>query len=380
VVLTFRSPLDQVGEKLTVRIVQVANFVGPKSGGASRVMQSLRAVYRARGHEVVEVVPRSGDHTFDRRSGRVTIARNLRLPTSGGYRVIWGRRELERQLELLRPDVVEISDLSTLTWIAQWCSERSIDCTVIAHERIDHAVDRIPIIGGSSTWLSQRWITTVEKHATRIVCPSRFAAEQFSDFGKVIVRPWGVDHEVFHPKGVSAEWREEPRALVVSRLSTEKCVGDSIDFALGLVEARGGSVRVIGDGPSRRRLRDAYRDRPVSFDGHVSDRWAVATAMRSADLLVNLGPVETFGLVTLEAMACGAPVVVRDRGGSRELVDSTVGWCLSDEDLENRAFAEQVFGRRRSSMSHSAAERASHHTWDAVADVMIGSRDRVHVR
>ncbi|NDA76449.1 MAG: hypothetical protein EBY07_01295 [Actinobacteria bacterium] len=222
-----------------MRIVQVANFVGPKSGGASRVMQSLRAVYRARGHEVVEVVPRSGDHTFDRRSGRVTIARNLRLPTSGGYRVIWGRRELERQLELLRPDVVEISDLSTLTWIAQWCSERSIDCTVIAHERIDHAVDRIPIIGGSSTWLSQRWITTVEKHATRIVCPSRFAAEQFSDFGKVIVRPWGVDHEVFHPKGVSAEWREEPRALVVSRLSTEKCVGDSIDFALGLVEARG---------------------------------------------------------------------------------------------------------------------------------------------
>jgi alpha-1,6-mannosyltransferase len=163
-------------------------------------------------------------------------------------------------------------------------------------------------------------------------------------------------------------------------LSTEKCVGDSIDFALGLVEARGGSVRVIGDGPSRRRLRDAYRDRPVSFDGHVSDRWAVAMAMRSADLLVNLGPVETFGLVTLEAMACGAPVVVRDRGGSRELVDSTVGWCLSDEDLENRAFAEQVFGRRRSSMSHSAAERASHHTWDAVADVMIGSRDRVHVR
>jgi alpha-1,6-mannosyltransferase len=291
-----------------------------------------------------------------------------------------GRRELTGVLDDLRPDLVEISDLSTLTWLAQWCSERSIDCTVIAHERIDHAVGRIPIIGKSSTWLSQRWITTVETHATRIICPSRFAAEQFPDGRKVVVRPWGVDHEVFHPNGVPSEWREEPVALVVSRLSPEKCVDDSINFALGVVEARGGFVRVIGDGPARRRLQQRYRERPVSFEGHVSDRWGVAGAMRSADLLVNLGPVETFGLVTLEAMACGAPVVVRDRGGSRELVDSTVGWCVSDEDLENRAFAEQVFGRRRALMSHSAAERASHHAWDAVADVMIGSRDRAHVR
>jgi alpha-1,6-mannosyltransferase len=283
-------------------------------------------------------------------------------------------------LEELSPDLVELSDLSTLTWVAQWCSERSIDCTVIAHERIDHAVGRIPIIGGSSRWLSQRWITTVETHATRIICPSRFAAEQFLDGRKVVVRPWGVDHEVFHPNGAPSEWGEEPVALVVSRLSPEKCVDDSINFALGVVEARGGFVRVIGDGPSRRRLQQRYRERPVSFDGHVSDRWGVAGAMRSADFLVNLGPVETFGLVTLEAMACGVPVVVRSRGGAGELVDPDVGWCLTDDDLTDRAFSEKVFGRRRSLMSRRAAERASEFTWNDVADVMIGARDLFHVR
>ncbi len=362
-----------------MRIVQVANFVGPKSGGASRVMQSLRSVYRLRGHDVVEVVPRSSDAAFDDGPGRRTIAGTVRLPGSGGYRVIWGRRELTGVLEELSPDLVELSDLSTLTWVAQWCSERSIDCTVIAHERIDHAVGRIPIIGGSSRWLSQRWITTVETHATRIICPSRFAAEQFPDGRKVIVRPWGVDHEVFHPRGMPSEWKEEPVALVVSRLSPEKCVGASVEFALGLVEARGGSVRVIGDGPSRRRLQQRYRERPVSFEGHVSDRWGVASAMRAADLLVNLGPVETFGLVTLEAMACGVPVVVRDQGGSAELVDPDVGWRVTDEDVTNRAFSEEVFGRCRSMMSRRAAERASDFTWSEVADAMIGNRDQSHV-
>lgn len=363
-----------------MRIVQVANFVGPKSGGASRVMQSLRSVYRSRGHEVVEIVPHSGDAVFDHQSGRVTITRSIQLPTSGGYRIVWSRREVERTLDRFRPELVEISDLSTLTWVARWCSERSIDCVVIAHERMDHALDRVPLIGGSLTKLSQRWISTVETHATRIICPSRFAAEQFPDGRKVIVRPWGVDHEVFHPRGMPSEWKEEPVALVVSRLSPEKCVGASVEFALGLVEARGGSVRVIGDGPSRRHLQDRFRERPVSFEGHVSDRWGVASAMRAADLLVNLGPVETFGLVTLEAMACGVPVVVRDQGGSAELVDPDVGWRVTDEDVTNRAFSEEVFGRCRSMMSRRAAERASEFTWNDVADVMIGARDLFHVR
>ena len=356
-----------------MRIAQVANFVGPRTGGASRVMKSLRAEYRSRGFEVLEMVPRSGVPSFDGDTNRAVMSRAVPLPFSGGYRVMVGRQALTRCLRKFQPDLVEISDLSTLTWVARWCAENGVECSVIAHERMDSAIARVPVAGPMLKPLAERWRRTVEDHADRIVCPSEFAAQQFRCQDKVVIRPWGVDHSVFHPQESPREWNENPRALVVSRLSKEKSPHVTIDFALNLVEARGGLVTVIGDGPLARHLREKFADRPVVFEGHVADRWEVARAMRHSDLLVNLGTVETFGLVTLEAMACGTPVVVRDCGGSAELVESSFGWRVGESEIRDRSFAETVFARSRSTMSRDAAHRAADSSWSRVADVVLGS-------
>ena len=319
------------------------------------------------------MVPRSGVPSFDRATNRAVMSRAVPLPFSGGYRVMVGQQALTRCLRKFQPDLVEISDLSTLTWVARWCAENGVECSVIAHERMDSAIARVPVVGPMLNPLSERWRRTVEDHADRIVCPSEFAAQQFRCRDKVVIRPWGVDHSVFHPQESPREWNENPRALVVSRLSKEKSPHVTIDFALNLVEARGGLVTVIGDGPLARHLREKFADRPVVFEGHVADRWEVARAMRHSDLLVNLGTVETFGLVTLEAMACGTPVVVRDCGGSAELVESSFGWRVGESEIRDRSFAETVFARSRSTMSRDAAHRATDFSWSRVAEVILGS-------
>jgi len=335
-------------------------------------MKSLRTEYQSRVFEVLEIVPRSGDPSFDVVAERAVMSRAVPLPSSGGYRVMLGHDELTRCLQGFRPDLVEVSDLSTLTWVARWCAQNGVGCSVIAHERMDSAVARVPFAGPMLKPLSERWRRTVEEYADRIVCPSEFAARQFRCREKVLIRPWGVDHSVFHPDESPRDWNQRPRALVVSRLSNEKSPHATIAFALSLVEARGGSVTVVGDGPLSRNLRETFADRPVAFDGHVSDRWDVAWAMRDADLLVNLGPVETFGLVTLEAMACGTPVVVRDCGGSAELVESDFGWRVGESEIRDRSFAETVFARSRSTMSRDAAHRAAEFSWSRVADAILG--------
>jgi alpha-1,6-mannosyltransferase len=86
-----------------VRIIRLANFVAPHSGGLRTSLAELGAGYLAAGHEPVLVIP--GDRDGDERcaQGRVITLRAPRVPFTGGYRVLWRRRRLARLLAALRP-------------------------------------------------------------------------------------------------------------------------------------------------------------------------------------------------------------------------------------------------------------------------------------
>jgi alpha-1,6-mannosyltransferase len=106
-----------------------------------------------------------------------------------------------------------------------------------------------------------------------------------------------------------------------SRLSAQKRPELAVDTIAALRAAKVPAVLVMaGDGARRTAL--AYRSArlPVRFAGHIGDRAAVATLLASADIAVAPGPVETFGLAALEALACGTPVVVNDASALPEVV------------------------------------------------------------
>ncbi|GAA4629886.1 hypothetical protein GCM10023196_053040 [Actinoallomurus vinaceus] len=165
------------------------------------------------------------------------------------------------------------------------------------------------------------------------------------------------------------------RLVTVTRLSREKRPEVAID-ALAALRDQGvdAALVVVGDGPHRKRLRRRARGLPVTFLGHLSDRQAVAGLVAAADVALFPSPAETFGLATLEALACGTPVVVPPEGAARELLDGPGSGAVSDGTSSGMADAVRgllsIPADRRRAAARAAAER---YPWaETVAGLLRG--------
>ena len=150
-----------------------------------------------------------------------------------------------------------------------------------------------------------------------------------------------MDLELFSPQrrcpGLRQRYAAPGEVLIVhcGRLSVEKRPHRSIDALARLRAAGVPAVLVVaGDGPLRPRLerQAAGTALPVTFTGFISSRTAVATLLATADVVLAPGPVETFGLAALEALACGTPVVVSGSGALPEVIGGA-GVTVTGEDF-----------------------------------------------
>jgi alpha-1,6-mannosyltransferase len=163
----------------------------------------------------------------------------------------------------------------------------------------------------------------------------------------VIHVPFGVDIGTFHPGQRSAVRRSDllgdlrgPLVVAVGRLAFEKHWDVVLD-AFRILRGRepGACLVMLGDGPERARL-EQEAPPGVRFLGFERDRSRLASALASADMLVHACPYETFGLAVAEAIACGIPVVVPDRGGAAHAADPESG--IRYASLNVRACAEAM--------------------------------------
>ncbi|WP_376771213.1 glycosyltransferase [Rhizomonospora bruguierae] len=168
---------------------------------------------------------------------------------------------------------------------------------------------------------------------------------------------------------------DEVLVVLCSRLSGEKRLELAVDAVAALRAAGVPAVLlVVGDGPRRSAL--AYRAArlPVRFAGFVPDRAAVAALLACADVAVAPGPVETFGLAALEALACGTPVVVNAASALPEVVgDAGLAAPGTGADLADavRALLDRPAADRRA----AARRRAERYGWDAAADGFLHALD-----
>ncbi|WP_280264492.1 glycosyltransferase [Nocardia wallacei] len=306
-----------------MRIVQLANFYTPASGGLRTCVDEIGRGYLAAGHDRVLVVPGLADADELTPAGRRITVRGPRFGTAG-YHVLTARRT-RPQLERLRPDVLECSDKLSMRWLAPWARRTGVPLVLFSHERID-AILRTRVPPGfplttAADLANRRLVNRVE----HIVVTSDFARAEFSRIGARNVHriPLGVDLETFRPAdtGCPPRGSAPTRLILVSRLSREKHPDRAIE-ALRLLRHSGidAELTVAGDGPLGEDLQLLARGLPVRFAGHISDREVVAAMIAAADIALCPSPAETFGLAVLEALACGTPVIVPRDGAARELL------------------------------------------------------------
>ena len=117
-----------------MRIVHIANFYGPNSGGIKTTLHELGRGYLRYGHEFIYIVPGVTNHSEMTQYGYKITLPSIMLPGSGGYRIIRNNRELKKIVESLNPDAIEISDRFTLRGIGLWAKRHQIPTVVFSHE------------------------------------------------------------------------------------------------------------------------------------------------------------------------------------------------------------------------------------------------------
>jgi len=362
-----------------MRVVQVANFYGPRSGGLRTAVDRLGAEYYAAGHEVFLVVPGRHAEQVQLSTGvvRITVPARL-IPFTGGYRAVLPG-PVRALLEALGPDTLEVSDRLTLRSLGRWGREHGVTTVMISHERLDRLAGQLLPRRTARAFADFANRRTAANYDT-VVCTTGFAREEFDRIGatNTVTVPLGVDLETFHPCRRSAlvrqRWATPSQILLVhcGRLSVEKRADRSIDAVAELcaagIEAR---LVVVGDGPLRARLQRQAARLPIDFTGFISDRHAVAALLASADVALAPGPHETFGLAALESLACGTPAVVSRTSALGEIITPDSGAMADNDPAAIAQAVSAVVSRPEDHRRACARSRAEMFTWQRAAVGML---------
>ena len=387
-----------------MRIVHVANFYSPRSGGIRTAMHAMAGQYLSRGHEPVLVVPGKRDGVSLVDGVRVVTLAAPRVPFSGGYRAVIQPGKMRGLLETLAPDRLEVSDRTTLAGLGDWAREAGVPSLMMLHERVDGvlrswipgAAEGGPVaaFGAAATpALADRYNLATLTRFDRLVATTHFAAGEVERLAERVRGttlpplyrvPLGVDLERFRPDRYSDEARAlyapPGTALIVlaSRQSAEKRPDLAIDAAAQLVrDGRPVRLVVAGAGPllPKMRRRAEAAGLPHRFLSFVPDRDRLATLLTCADVVIAPGPIETFGLAALEALASGTPVVCSSSSALPEVV-GTAGAAAPPDAAALALALHEVLDRDVDERRKAARARAELFPWSATGDAMLELHSR----
>lgn len=366
-----------------MRIVQLANFYSPTSGGLRTAVDVLGRGYVAAGHDRVLVVP--GPRGSVRRTESGLVITLPGAPVSGGYRMLFARSAVLRLLDRLAPESVEVSDKATLLAVGDWARARGVGSVLFSHERLDTWLParfswpwRLagPVLDASV----RRWNRGMVKRFDKVVVTSSFAEREFDglDVATLLRIPLGVDLTTFHPADsvrgpVAAVDMDGPvRLIYAGRLSLEKNP-HAVIGAVGQLVRDGVAVRldVYGDGAVLTELRRMAVGLPITFHGYLADRAALAARLAAADVAFAPSTAETFGLSVLEALACGTPVITADKGGAPELLARTAGLAVPATPEGLAGGVREVLSWPVAARRLAARRRAERFPWSATINAML---------
>lgn len=321
-----------------MRIALFSETFLPKIDGiVTRITQTAAHLTRL-GHEVLLVVPDSGEPSY---AGAAVL--NLpwfQAPFYPENRVALPRRRIFTTLDRFKPDLIHVAG-PVVTGVAGIVYARRRTLPLVASYHA-HLPKYLPHMGlgdlAPDLW---RCLRSLHDYADLNLCTSSILAEELQAQGFPRVRVWqrAVDAERFTPDRYSETMRQrlsggephKPLLLYVGRVSAEKAIGELrpiVDRFPGI------RLAIVGDGPQRGALERVFSGTPTVFTGYLRGD-ELAAAYASSDLFVFPSATETLGLVLLEAMAAGCPVVAARAGGILDICPSdSTGVLFAPSDRE----------------------------------------------
>jgi alpha-1,6-mannosyltransferase len=347
-------------------LLDTTMMYAPRSGGVKRYLMAKRAWLQRCRPEVRHTLVVPGARTRVDGEGTITVAAT-KLPFGDGYRMPASVVKWSSVLRILDADIIEAGDVFVPGHAALEAGD-ALGVPVVGFCHTDAAALAALHLG---VWAEQPtfnfWAQAYQRF-DHVVAPSRHTAARLAEAGveRVSVHPLGVDTDLFHPgradrakllRRLGLPW--DARLLVFAgRPAREK----NVESMVAAVERLGAPYHLLLIGAGRD-IR--YSDRVICVD-YERDPQKLASLVASCDAFLHANENEIFGLVVLEAMAAGLPVIGPNRGGVGELIDETVGQHAETADPEGLAEAiEALFARDQEPIAQAARRRAeTRHRWD----------------
>jgi alpha-1,6-mannosyltransferase len=350
---------------LPVHIADMTMFYAPASGG---VRTYLDAKHRRLGlHPGVRHSLLIPGASVSHKDGIYQVPAPA-LPFSNGYRFPLRLAPWRNALQDLHPDLIEVGDPYLTAWAAL-DARRQLDVPVIGFYHSD-----LPLLVSNrvGSWLGpnvEAYVSKLYGNFDRVLAPSRLMADKLTGLGveNVFVQPLGVDLATFSPGlrdvTLKAELglKEATRLLVFAgRGSKEK----NLWVLLDCIKQLGANFHLLLVGSH---MPTQVPDN-VSVIDHFCPASEIARLLASADALVHAGDQETFGLVILEAMASGIPVIAVAAGAFTEIVPATCGLLCEPNNPHAMAQAvRQLFATDPAPMGRAARLHVEQqYSWDTV--------------
>jgi len=323
-----------------MRILIVTDAWEPQVNGVVRTLQSVRVELEKAGDEVHIISP--------------DMFRSVPCPSYPEIRLaVRAGRSVARRIGAIAPDALHIATEGPLGLAARrWCLRNHRPFTTAYHTQFPAYLAKRTRLPASLFWRYIRWF---HRPAHTILVSTPAVAAELAANGLGHVRLWGrgVDLACFRPDIAphpALARLPRPLQLYVGRVAVEKNIEAFLDCR------HPGAKVVVGDGPALARLKQRYPH--VSFTGALRGE-PLAAAYAAADVFVFPSRTDTFGLVMIEALACGTPVAAYPVTGPIDVIEDEAGAMDADLDV---AIASALTRNRAVCARHGRA-----FSWEASA-------------
>ncbi|NEO56447.1 MAG: glycosyltransferase family 1 protein [Okeania sp. SIO3B5] len=355
-----------------MRIALFTETFLPKIDGiVTRLCHTVEHLQRA-GDQVLIFSPEGGLKEYQ--GATICGIEGFPLPLYPELKLAIPTPTIGKQLELFQPDIIHVANPAVLGLGGLYYGKKlNIPLVASYHTHLPQYLHHYGL--GMLEGLLWELLKSGHNQADLNLCTSTAMVEELSSHGIERVDLWqrGVDTELFQPHHASQEMRDRlsqgnPDStilLYVGRLGAEK----EIDRIKPILEAiPNACLALVGDGPNRESLEQHFADTPTHFVGYLRGQ-ELASAYASADAFVFPSRTETLGLVLLEAMAAGTPVVAANSGGIPDIVtDGINGYLFDPADEKGAIKATQnllAHSEERETLRQNARTEAERWGWSA---------------